>query len=114
MTPAPNTGGMGAFSPVEEITARTLRQVENQVLIPAIHGMNREDRPFRGFLYAGLMLNANGPRVLEFNCRLGDPETQPLLMRLKSDLVPLLVHTAEGKLGELAAPEWGPAAGGCA
>ena len=104
----PNTGGMGAFSPVADISTRALRQVENQVLVPAIHGLNREGRRFQGFLYAGLMLNANGPRVLEFNCRLGDPETQPLLMRMKSDLVPFLIHSAQGKLDELGAPEWDP------
>lgn len=109
----PNTGGMGAYSPVPDITPRMLRQVENQVLIPAIHGMNRENRAFRGFLYAGLMLNASGPRVLEFNCRLGDPETQPLMMRLRSDLVPLLLHTARGTLDQLAAPEWDSRAAVC-
>ena len=99
---------MGAYSPVEDVTTRSLRQVENQVMIPAIHGLNREQRHFRGFLYAGLMLGAAGPRVLEFNCRLGDPETQPLLMRLKSDLLPLLMHTADGTLDQLSAPEWDP------
>lgn len=104
----PNTGGMGAYSPVEDAADRMLRQVENQVMIPAIHGLNREDRHFRGFLYAGLMLSSAGPRVLEFNCRLGDPETQPLLMRLKSDLLPLLMHTADGTLDQLSAPEWDP------
>lgn len=104
----PNTGGMGAFSPVPGLGARTLRQIENQVLLPTVHGLNREGRAFRGFLYAGMMLTASGPRVLEFNCRLGDPETQPLLMRLSSDLVPLLQHAANGTLHELEAPEWDP------
>lgn len=104
----PNTGGMGAFSPVSDVTSRTLSQIENQVLVPAIHGMNREGRSFRGFLYAGLMLNASGPRVLEFNCRLGDPEAQPLLMRMQSDLVPFLVHAARGELDKLGAPTWDP------
>jgi phosphoribosylamine--glycine ligase len=104
----PNTGGMGAFSPVPGLGARTQRQIDNQILLPAIHGLNREGRAFRGFLYAGLMLTPAGPRVLEFNCRLGDPETQPLLMRLRSDLVPLLVHTADATLDQLDAPEWDP------
>ncbi len=104
----PNTGGMGSFTPVAEVTPRTFQQIENQVLVPAIHGLNREDRPFKGFLYAGLMLNSAGPRVLEFNARLGDPETQPLLMRIKSDLVPFLLHTADGTLDQLGAPEWDP------
>jgi len=101
----PMTGGMGVVTPVK-IGSRLMAQIENQVLFPAIHAMNREGRPYRGFLYSGLMLTAAGPRVLEFNCRLGDPETQPLLMRLKSDLVPLLLATAEGRLEELDAPEW--------
>lgn len=104
----PNTGGMGAFSPVPGLRARALKQIESQVLIPAVHGLNREGRQFRGFLYAGLMLTAAGPRVLEFNCRMGDPEAQPLLMRLRSDLVPLLVHTVEGTLEQTEPPEWDP------
>ncbi|MEE2888750.1 MAG: phosphoribosylamine--glycine ligase [Planctomycetota bacterium] len=102
----PNTGGMGAVSPVASLGNRIRHQIENQVLIPAVHGMNREEIEYRGFLYAGLMLTASGPRVLEFNCRLGDPETQPLLMRLKSDIVPLMLHTIDGTLDQLEAPEW--------
>jgi phosphoribosylamine--glycine ligase len=102
----PNTGGMGAVSPVASLGNRVKHQIEDQVLLPAVHGLNREDIVFRGFLYAGLMLTSTGPRVLEFNCRLGDPETQPLLMRLKSDLVPLMLHTLDGTLDELEAPEW--------
>jgi phosphoribosylamine--glycine ligase len=102
----PNTGGMGAFSPVDSVRGRMIHQIEGQILLPAIHGLNRERRAFKGFLYAGLMLTASGPRVLEFNARMGDPETQPLLMRLKSDLLPLLLHAAEGKLSELEPPEW--------
>ena len=102
----PNTGGMGAVSPVASLGNRLKHQIEDQVLLPAVHGLNREDICYRGFLYAGLMLTATGPRVLEFNCRLGDPETQPLLMRLKSDLVPLMLHTIDGTLEQLEAPEW--------
>jgi len=102
----PNTGGMGAVSPVASIGNRARQQIEDQVLIPAVHGLNREGILYRGFLYAGLMLTTTGPRVLEFNCRLGDPETQPLLMRLKSDLVPLLMHTIDGTLDQIEAPEW--------
>ncbi|GAB4155737.1 MAG: phosphoribosylamine--glycine ligase [Planctomycetota bacterium] len=108
----PNTGGMGAFSPVP-VPSRTMTQIENQVVFPAIHAMNREGRRYRGFLYAGLMLTAQGPRVLEFNCRLGDPETQPLLVRLESDLVPLLIATAEGTLDRQEAPRWDPRAAVC-
>jgi phosphoribosylamine--glycine ligase len=76
------------------------------IVFPTVHAMNREMRRYRGFLYAGLMLTTNGPRVLEYNCRMGDPETQPLLMRLKSDLVPLLLATAEGRLETVDAPVW--------
>jgi phosphoribosylamine--glycine ligase len=102
----PNTGGMGAVSPAPGVRGRVLAQIESRVLLPAIHGLKREDRPFRGFLYAGLMLTAAGPHVLEFNARLGDPETQPLLMRLESDLVPYLIHATEGRLDELEGPVW--------
>ena len=109
----PNTGGMGAFSPVEAVRGRILSQIENRVLLPAVHGLNQEGRAFSGFLYSGLMMTQSGPRVLEFNCRLGDPETQPLLMRLRSDLVPLLLHTARGTLEELDAPEWDPRVAVC-
>ena len=101
----PNTGGMGVITPVP-LTPRVASQVESQVVFPTVHAMNREGRRYRGFLYAGLMLTANGPKVLEYNCRMGDPETQPLLMRLKSDLVPLLLATAEGKLETVEAPVW--------
>jgi phosphoribosylamine--glycine ligase len=104
----PNTGGMGAYSPARDVGARLMRQIENQVLLPAVHGLNREDRMFRGFLYAGLMMTAAGPRVLEFNCRLGDPEAQPLLLRLQSDLVPFLLHVADGTLDKMEAPKWDP------
>ncbi|MCA8951525.1 MAG: phosphoribosylamine--glycine ligase, partial [Planctomycetes bacterium] len=108
----PNTGGMGVVSPVE-LQPRLRTQIENQVVFPAVHAMNREDRPYRGFLYAGLMLTPQGPRVLEFNCRLGDPEAQPLLMRFKSDLLPYLHAVAEGRLAELEAPEWDPRVAVC-
>jgi phosphoribosylamine--glycine ligase len=103
----PNTGGMGAFSPVA-VAPRTLAQVESQIVFPTIHALNREGRRYRGFLYSGLMLTAQGPRVLEYNCRLGDPETQPLMLRLQSDLVPLLLACCEGKLEAQEAPKWDP------
>ena len=70
-----------------------------------VHAMNREDKPFHGVLYAGIMVTDDGPEVLEFNCRMGDPETQPLMMRLKSDLVPILLATIDGTLEETE-PEW--------
>jgi phosphoribosylamine---glycine ligase len=101
----PNTGGMGAYSPAPIVTERILRQIESQVLVPTIHGMAREKRPYRGLLYIGLMITKGGPRVLEYNCRFGDPETQPLLARLKTDLVDLIEMTIDGKLGD-AVLEW--------
>jgi len=103
---------MGAVSPVS-VLPRVMGQIENQVVFPTIHAMNREGRKYRGFLYSGLMLTAQGPRVLEYNCRLGDPETQPLLMRLESDLVPLLLATVEGKLETQQAPKWDRRAAVC-
>ena len=108
----PNTGGMGVVTPVS-MPSRTASQVESQIVFPTVHAMNREGRRYCGFLYAGLMLTTNGPRVLEYNCRMGDPETQPLLMRLKSDIVPLLLATAEGKLDTVDAPVWDPRVAVC-
>jgi len=97
----PNTGGMGAYSPAPVITPELERTIERDVIVQAVHAMNREERPYRGVLYAGLMITEEGPFVLEFNCRLGDPELQPLIMRLKSDLVPILQATIEGNLDEV-------------
>jgi len=94
----PNTGGMGAFSPAPQVTAEVAREVEERVLLPAIRELARRGRPFRGALYAGLMFTPDGLRVLEFNARLGDPETQPILMRLCGDLVPALLAAAQGDL----------------
>ena len=94
----PNTGGMGAFSPTPNVDAALVADVERTVLLPAIREMARRGTPFRGALYAGLMLTPDGPRVLEFNARFGDPETQPILMRLRGDLVPALLAAARGDL----------------
>jgi phosphoribosylamine--glycine ligase len=94
----PNTGGMGAFSPTPKVTPEVAREVEERVLLPALRELARRGRPFRGALYAGLMLTPKGLRVLEFNARLGDPETQPLMMRLADDLVPALLGAARGDL----------------
>jgi len=94
----PNTGGMGAFSPSPKVTPPLAEEVERAVLLPAVREMARRGRPFRGALYAGLMLTARGPRVLEFNARLGDPETQPILARMTSDIVPVLLAAARGDL----------------
>jgi phosphoribosylamine---glycine ligase len=94
----PNTGGMGAFSPTPNVDAALLADVERSVLLPTLREMARRGTPFRGALYAGLMLTPDGPKVLEFNARFGDPETQPILMRLAGDLVPALLAAARGDL----------------
>ncbi|HEU4383721.1 MAG TPA: phosphoribosylamine--glycine ligase [Anaeromyxobacteraceae bacterium] len=94
----PNTGGMGAFSPSPSVTPEVERLVEERVLLPAVREMGRRGRPFRGALYAGLMLTAEGLRVLEFNARLGDPETQPILLKMQSDILPVLLGAARGNL----------------
>ncbi len=104
----PNTGGMGAYCPAPLITDELLTKVEEKVLVPTIHQMKRSRRPFRGVLYAGLMITHQGIEVLEYNVRFGDPECQPLLVRLKSDLVDLLEATVDGRLDEVAPPEWDP------
>jgi phosphoribosylamine--glycine ligase len=102
----PNTGGMGAYSPAPVVTPQLHARVMREVINPTIAGLAAEGMPFTGFLYAGLMIGADGsPQVLEFNCRLGDPETQPILMRLKTDLVDLVELALAGRLAE-AEPEW--------
>ena len=94
----PNTGGMGAFSPANNWNEKLRSQLETKVIQPLIRALRREDIHFQGLLYPGLMITSDGPRVLEFNCRFGDPETQALLPRLKSDLVPLLEATIDGSI----------------
>ncbi|MGP0068966.1 MAG: phosphoribosylamine--glycine ligase [Isosphaeraceae bacterium] len=101
----PNTGGMGAFSPTPIVTPNLMEQVEREILVPAIHALKRARRPFRGVLYAGLMLTNQGPKVLEFNVRFGDPETQVILMRLKSDLLDVLEAAADERLDSVSL-EW--------
>lgn len=93
----PNTGGMGAHSPSVVLTKEEGARVLEEVMRPTLSGMIRDDRPFSGILYAGLMLTADGPQVLEYNVRLGDPEAQPLLMRLEDDLLPVLAAGAAGR-----------------
>ncbi len=94
----PNTGGMGAYSPAPILTPALQREVEETIVMPVVNGMAAEGRPYRGVLYAGLMITATGPSVLEFNVRFGDPETQPIMMRLDGDLLPLLEACADGSL----------------
>lgn len=102
-----NTGGMGAYSPAPMVTDKMMTQIIREILVPAVDGMNRNDTPYKGVLYAGLMLTQGGPRVLEFNARFGDPETQPILMRMKSDLLQVLTAVCRGKLDEVSI-EWDP------
>ena len=102
----PNTGGMGAVSPNSELSGRANDIIERNILLPTIHGMAREGRNFQGILFAGIMMTAGGPKVLEYNVRFGDPETQVLMMRLVSDIVPYLKSCADSTLAELEAPEW--------
>jgi len=102
----PNTGGMGVYSPVPSLTKRIQKQVEQRVVVPSVHALRREEIPFRGVLYAGLMMTEAGPRVLEYNTRFGDPETQAFVRRLKSDLLPILIATADGKLTDIPGVEW--------
>ncbi len=103
----PNTGGMGAYSPAPVVTDALMGQITREILVPVVDGMNRNGTPYRGVLYAGLMMTAGGPRVLEFNVRFGDPETQPILMRLKSDLLEVLLATCDGTLDQVTL-EWDP------
>ncbi|MFQ5730437.1 MAG: phosphoribosylamine--glycine ligase [Planctomycetaceae bacterium] len=102
----PNTGGMGAYCPAPIIDDAALDEIVAKILIPMVHTMKRSGRPFRGVLYAGLMMTPQGPKVLEFNVRFGDPEAQPVLMRLKTDLARLLLAATEGRLHEFPALEW--------
>ncbi len=104
----PNTGGMGAYSPAPLVDEPMLHWVEEHIFVPTVHAMKRARRPFRGVLYAGLMITNQGPKVLEYNVRFGDPECQPILLRLKSDLVDVLEATADGSLDRLGPLEWDP------
>ncbi|HGE8324112.1 MULTISPECIES: phosphoribosylamine--glycine ligase [Serratia] len=97
----PNTGGMGAYSPAPVVTDEIHQRAMDQVIWPTVRGMAAEGNTYVGFLYAGLMISADGqPKVIEFNCRFGDPETQPIMLRLRSDLVELCLAGAEGRLNK--------------
>lgn len=104
----PNTGGMGAYCPAPVVTPEVLDDIIRRILIPTVHTLKVEGCPFSGVLYAGIMLTANGPKVLEYNVRFGDPEAQPVLMRLRSDLAHVLLLAATGRLAELESLEWDP------
>ncbi len=103
----PNTGGMGAYCPADIVDARLMKEIESTVIRPTMMEMRRNNMPFKGVLYAGLMLTDEGPMVLEYNVRFGDPEIQAVLPRLKSDLVEVLIACAEGDLGDIQL-EWDP------
>jgi phosphoribosylamine---glycine ligase len=108
----PNTGGMGAYSPAPIFTPELKQQVIDQIMVPAVNGMRADGIPYQGVLYAGLMITPNGPKTLEFNARFGDPETQPLMMRMQSDIVPIMEACADGTL-ESCSLEWKPEASVC-
>jgi phosphoribosylamine--glycine ligase len=103
----PMTGGMGAYSPTPIVTDTVIRTIERDILVPTLDGLTREGIDYKGVLYAGLILTANGPKVLEFNCRFGDPETQPLMMRLQSDLLEAMLAVVEGRLDQIEL-KWDP------
>ncbi|MHC5060025.1 MAG: phosphoribosylamine--glycine ligase [Planctomycetota bacterium] len=103
----PNTGGMGAYSPAPIVTEPLMKQIVKEILVPTVDGMNRSGTPYKGILYAGVMVTKGGPRVLEFNVRFGDPETQPILMRLKSDLLEVMLAVCDGCLDQVSL-KWDP------
>jgi phosphoribosylamine--glycine ligase len=108
----PNTGGMGAYSPAAVVTPELHEEVMTKVMLPTVRAMAAEGRPYRGVLYAGLMITARGPKVLEYNARFGDPEAQPILCRLESDLLPLLEACIDGTLAAQK-PHWREEAAVC-
>ena len=97
----PNTGGMGAYTPAPVLDDKLIKDVMARIVEPTIHGMAAEGTPFQGVLYAGLMITKAGPKLIEYNCRFGDPECQPMMMRLKSDALELLLAAAEGRLDKV-------------
>ena len=101
----PNTGGMGTVSPATNLSVDVHKQIMQEIILPTVKGLAEEGRRYQGVLYAGLMMTAKGPRVLEFNARFGDPETQVIMARMRSDIVPILKGAAEGNLKD-AKPEW--------
>ena len=103
----PNTGGMGAYSPAPVVTEEIMSQITREILVPVVDSMNRNGTPYKGVLYAGIMITPAGPRVLEFNVRFGDPETQPILMRLKSDLLQVCLAVCKGTLEDVTL-RWDP------
>ena len=109
----PNTGGMGAHSPAVVLGGETAAEVMKSIILPTIQGMSSEGRPYTGVLYAGLMLTASGPRVLEYNCRFGDPETQVQMLRMDDDLADICLRVARGSLGDVKSLNWKKEAAAC-
>src|SRR6185295_115990 len=109
----PNTGGMGAHSPAVVLSGETAADIMKTIILPTIQGMAAEGRPYTGVLYAGLMLTANGPKVLEYNCRFGDPETQVQMLRLEDDLADICQRVARGNLGDVKNLTWRKEAAAC-
>ena len=101
----PNTGGMGAYSPAPVVTAALHERILHEILTPLLAGLKKKNIDYRGVIYVGLMITEAGPKVLEFNARFGDPECQPIMMRLESDLLPLLEAAIDGKLATIQC-EW--------
>ena len=108
----PNTGGMGAYSPAPVFTDILRQKVRDKIMFPLVRAMKAEGRPYKGILYAGLMLTKHGPKILEFNARFGDPETQPLLVRMESDIVPLFEACIDGTLDQCDL-QWKPESSVC-
>jgi phosphoribosylamine--glycine ligase len=109
----PNTGGMGAYSPIPMVDQGLEEAIYDTILIPTLRALQQEGIDYTGVLYAGLMLTDNGPKVIEFNCRFGDPETQVILPRLKTDLAVLLLAASQGRLASFSSLEWDPRACVC-
>jgi phosphoribosylamine--glycine ligase len=109
----PNTGGMGTYSPAPVMTAEVVDAARASMIEPTVAGLAAEGMPYRGVMYAGLMVTAEGPKLVEYNARFGDPECQVLMLRLDSDLVPYLLAAATGKLAGMPEPAWKPQAAIC-
>lgn len=109
----PNTGGMGAHSPAVILSGETAAEIMRSIVLPTIQGMASENRPYSGVLYVGVMLTPNGPKVLEYNCRFGDPETQVQMLRMDDDLADVCLRVARGNLGDVKTLNWKKEAAAC-
>ena len=107
-----NTGGMGTFCPTPKYTAEMRRRVEEEIIVPTMHALNKEGRKFKGVIFFGLMLTKDGPKLLEYNARFGDPEAQSVLFRMKNDLLTILEAVVDERLNEIQL-EWEPGAAVC-